>query len=360
MRRSIGVSVVAACAAVLVLSATASAATRVVYAGSPSKLTRRIASKLIPNVKGFVGKYNPDINSFFTQRVTVNAGDTVSFRLNGFHTIDLPGKSKTDLPLILPQSTTATGNDAAGTPFWWSGKLPNVGINPALFARSGPKTYNGTKRIDSDLPAGNGPPKPLNVKFNKPGVYKYFCDVHPGMVGFVVVKPKGKSIPSAKQVQTSLVRQITGDVKTAKKLTKATQPANTVDLGVSARDGVELYTMFPQTLTVPANTVVTFMMSRNSRETHTATFGPASVLKTLSDGFQAANFPAQGVYPSDPSSIVVSPTSHGDGFGNTGALDNDAGTPQIKPSNRIDFTTPGTYHYQCLIHPFMHGTIVVQ
>ncbi len=84
------------------------------------------------------------------------------------------------------------------------------------------------------------------------------------------------------------------------------------------------------------------------------------MLQTLSDGFQGASFPSQGAYPSAPSSIVVSPTSHGDGFGNTGALDNDPGTPQLPPSNKIDFTTPGTYHFQCLIHPFMQGTIVVQ
>ena len=56
----------------------------------------------------------------------------------------------------------------------------------------------------------------------------------------------------------------------------------------------------------------------------------------------------------------MSPTSHGDGFGNTGALDRDPGTPTIPASNKIDFTTPGTYHFQCLIHPFMHGTIVVK
>ena len=118
--------------------------------------------------------------------------------------------------------------------------------------------------------------------------------------------------------------------------------------------------MFPQTLKVKPNTTVTFTMSKDTREMHTATFGPASVLKTLSDGFQGANFPSQGLYPSDPASIVVSPTSHGDGFGNTGALDTDSDTPTITPSNTIDFTTPGTYHFQCLIHPFMQGTIVVQ
>ena len=112
--------------------------------------------------------------------MTIHTGDTVSFRLEGFHTIDLPGASKSDLPLILPNGTTTGVNDAAGSPFWFNG-LPSLGLNPMLLARQGPGTYNGSTRIDSGLPLG--PPKPLNVKFSKPGVYKYFCDVHPGMVG---------------------------------------------------------------------------------------------------------------------------------------------------------------------------------
>jgi plastocyanin len=29
-------------------------------------------------------------------------------------------------------------------------------------------------------------------------------------------------------------------------------------------------------------------------------------------------------------------------------------------SSQIDFTTPGRYHFVCLIHPFMAGTIVVK
>ena len=345
------------CAAALMFAASATAATRTVYAGSPGKLTQKIASKLIPNVKSFVGKYNPDINNFFNQRLTIHAGDTVSFRIEGFHTIDLPGSSNSDLPLIAPNGTTTGVNDAAGSPFWFNG-LPSLGINQALLARQGPGTYDGTARIDSGVPAG--PPKPLKVKFNKPGVYKYFCDVHPGMVGTVIVKAKGKKIPSAKQNHKALVRQITGDVKVAKKLAKSKPASNTVSLGESANDGVELFTMFPQTLQVKPNTTVTFTMSKASREVHTATFGTASVLKTLSDGFAGVNLPSQGLYPSDPASIVVSPTSHGDGFGNTGALDEDSGTAQIPPSNKIDFTTAGTYHFQCLVHPFMQGTIVVQ
>ncbi len=80
--------------------------------------------------------------------------------------------------------------------------------------------------------------------------------------------------------------------------------------------------MFPATLTVSPNTVVTFQMSKDSFETHTATFGPKPELAKLAKGFQGVNFPAQGVFPSDPpGTITESQTAHGDGFANTGTLD---------------------------------------
>ncbi len=120
--------------------------------------------------------------------------------LNGFHTVDLPAKGGTLLPLIVPGKTLVSGvNDAAGNPFWFNGKVPNVGLNPALLAPPTAKTYNGSKRLDSGVPAPSGPPKPFNVTFTKAGTYKFFCDVHPGMIGTVVVKPAGAAIPSAKQ-----------------------------------------------------------------------------------------------------------------------------------------------------------------
>jgi plastocyanin len=31
----------------------------------------------------------------------------------------------------------------------------------------------------------------------------------------------------------------------------------------------------------------------------------------------------------------------------------------LPPSGKITFTAPGTYKFICLIHPFMHGTVVV-
>ena len=330
--------------------------TKVVFAGPPPQ-TQKIAAKLLP--KSFVKVYSPDINAFFTKKTTVNVGDTVSFQLGGFHTVDFPGKAGSALPLIVPGNTRATTVDAAGNPFWFDGKVPNVGLNPGLFAGSKAKTYNGSQRWDSGLPIGK--PHPIKLTFTKAGTYKYFCDVHPGMIGTVVVKPAGASIPSAKQDAAATVAQVTTDIKAAAKAAKAKQPADTVSLGESTPGGVELYTMFPASLTVSPGTVVTFRMSKNTFETHTATFGPQSVLGKLAKGFQGANFPAQGVYPSaPPGSLTESPTVHGDGFANVGALDNDAHTAQIPSSGKIDFTTAGTYHFICLIHPFMRGTIVVK
>ena len=196
------------------------------------------------------------------------------------------------------------------------------------------------------------------VSFTKAGTFRYFCDVHPGMVGYITVKPKTATLPTAKQNAAAAVKQLTGDIKAAVKVAKAAPPANTVDLGQSTPGGIELYSMFPSSLTVAAGTVVTFQMSQHTDEVHTATFGPDSELKTLSKIGPAV--PAQSAYPSDPGQATESPTAHGDGFANTGFLDRDPSTKTIPASGKVLFSTPGTYHYICLIHPFMHGTIVVK
>jgi plastocyanin len=272
--------------------ASAKALTKVVYAGPPPN-TNQVAAKL-GVTKSFSKAYAPDINAFFNKKTTINVGDTVSFQIRGFHTVDFPATGGSALPLIVT-GKIATGNDAAGNPFWWSGKVPSVGLNTALFVPPKAKSYNGSQRWDSGFPAGNGPPKPVNLKFTKPGTYRFFCDVHPGMIGTVVVKAAGASIPSAKQDAAATLAQVTSDIKAAKQVAKTKLPADTVSLGESTPSGVELYAMFPTSLTVNAGTVVTFQMSKHTFETHTATFGDTNTLKALAKGFAGVNFPAQGI-----------------------------------------------------------------
>jgi plastocyanin len=349
--------------AAFALPAGASAKTKTVYAGQPPS-TRALARKL-GITKAFGQKYAPGANAFFNQTVTINQGDSVKWvgLVAGFHTIDLPGSSGKDIALIIPVGAPGPVNDFAGIPFWFSGHAPTLGFNPQLLARIGGSTYDGSSRVDTGLAAGPKPSDSVKVTFTKPGRYKYFCDVHTGMVGYVVVRAKGKAVPSAKQDAAALKQRLTTDLLAAKKLASTKIAANHVSLGLSSPAGVELFAMFPATLTVKAGTVVTFSMSLNSREVHTAAFGTKSYLKGLADSVASPNFDQQALFPSsDPAlgPIPLAPSSHGNGFANTGALDRDPATTTLPPSGQIKFTTPGTYHYVCLIHPFMHGTVIVK
>jgi plastocyanin len=361
-RKRGAIAVATTVAAVVLLPAVASAATKSVSAGPPPS-ANAIAGKVLGKGAAALNKLNLDVNAFFRQRVTINAGDKVSFVLRGPHSIDLPGSSNQPLALILPTGGNVSGVlDAAGNPFWFNGKLPNIGINPAVLARSKGLTYNGSTRLDSGAALGPSEPKPFVVKFTKPGVYKYFCDIHPGMIGYVVVKPKGKPVPSAKQDTAAITSQFTADVLTAKKLAKARVPANHVSLGEAGPNGVELFAMFPAQLTVKTGAVVTFSITPDSREVHTATFGPAKYINGLASGlFTTPGATAQALYPSDPTPVLpLNTTSHGNGFANIGAVDSQKSTVTIPSSGQIQFTAPGTYHFICLIHTFMHGTIIVK
>jgi plastocyanin len=316
----------------------------------------------------FQNKYGSDVNDFFLHTVTIRAGDKVRFKPIGFHSVDIPKKGGKILQLVTPTGNKIAGvTDANGAPFWFNG-ADELGFNPValssnLFGKT--RTYKG-KRIESGLPLAPKP-KPLTVKFPKKGTYKYYCDVHPGMSGKVVVKGKHAKIPTAKQDKKSVKKQLSRARAKAKKLAATVPPANTVYTGGSAAGGVEYFGMLPATLTVPAGTTVKFMMSPKSFDGHTATFGPGdpnadpnSYLGMIAASFQGAALDQKGVYPSEqpPSVASFSPTLHGNGFWNSGALDNDPGS-SAPASNSLKFDTPGTYDFYCMIHPFMHGQVIV-
>jgi plastocyanin len=347
MRRwRVGVVVAAGLA---VLPAAAAARSQVVYAGGQPGFQAKLGKQF---------KYGEAL-AFFPSTVTVHVGDTVVWQgmsIN-FHTIDLPARRAKPLPLIAPTGQTVTGiNDFAGSPFWFNGKVPQLSFNPALDAPSGGHTYTGTSRVDSGL--AFGPPAPFKVKFTKPGHYAYFCDVHPGMHGLVTVVPKGKPIPSAAQNAATVAKEQAADVVTAKRLAKTKVRGDRVSLGVVG-GVVEVLRMFQGVVHVPVGTTVTFAMPAGSGETHTATFGPQPYLNTLATGFDMPVIDSRSIYASSPPGpISLNATSHGNGFANTGALQSFAGAA-LPAVGKITFTQKGTYNFQCLIHPFMRGSIVV-
>ena len=351
----------AATVAVLAIPASASAATKVVLMGTP------------PTKDGkAIGNLGADVNDFFPNGTTIHVGDKVQFQPVGFHNTDLPKKGGTPAALLLPTGQNVTGlNDAAGNPFWFNGAVPQVSFNPILGKSNLGKTlsYSGSKAINSGLPPETGKPKPMTVKFTKKGTFAFYCDVHPGMKGSVKVVAKSKAIPSVKADTKRLNDQVARDLKIAKTLPTKTPAPGTVDLGSAGKNGVEFFGMLPATQTVPVGTTLKFQMTTGTREVHTATFGPGdpekepnSYLGQLAAAFLPPVPRGDAIYPSDPppaGPAALTPTLHGNGFWNSGALDLDSATP-LQPSNVVTFAAPGTYNFYCLVHPFMHGTVVVQ
>jgi plastocyanin len=348
-------------AAALLPAAAAHAATKTVTMGEPAKFAKK-----------FENKYSSDVNDFFPHGVKIHVGDKLRFVPVGFHTADFPAKGAGALPLATPTGQKATGvNDQAGAPFWFNGQ-DLLQFNPALGKGLFGKTasYNGSKRVKSGLPLSNKP-KPFTVKFTKTGGFTYYCNVHPGMKGKVTVVAKSKPVPTAKSDAAVVSRMVKRDIKYAKAAAKATVPAGKVDVGSSGSHGVDYYGFLPGTVTINHGASLTFRMTAGSLEDHTATTAqgpndpntnPSSYLGQLSQGFQGnAPLDPRGTYPSDPAGTPanLSPTYHGNGFWNTGVMDNSSATP-FPGSGTVTFAQPGTYEFYCLIHPFMHGTVIVK
>lgn len=351
------------------LAATAAALLLLPTAAQAKSRTKTVDMGVPAASQNQFNSLSSDVNDFFPHSITIRAGDRIRFRPVGFHSVDLPKRGDGPLPLILPTGKTIAGvNDAGGTAFWFNGR-PELNLNPALAVPLFGKhvTYRN-KRIESGLPLGPTTPPPFTVRFKKKGTYTYYCNVHPGMTGKILVKRKNASVPTAKQDRQRVKAQLKRDRNRAKKLAKSKGPTgDTVHVGGSTPGGVEFFGMLPATKTVKAGTTVTFMMSPKSFEVHTASFGPGnpeqeptSYLGAIAASFQSPLIDQRGVYPSEqPGSVAdYSSALHGNGFWSSGVLDNNSQS-QLPAANVVKFTTPGTYDYYCLIHPFMHGQVVV-
>jgi plastocyanin len=341
--------------AVLGLPAVAHGATRTVFMGTPPSAANALQNKL-----------GSDANQFFPQSLTVHVGDTVKFAPVGFHNLDLPPAGATPVPFAgATGKTLANPTDAAGAPFCFNG-LPEIGFTSTLLKSNFGKTFTAPSaaRVESGVPLANKP-KPIGVRFTKAGSYKYFCDVHAGMVGTVKVVSRRRLAPTAKAVGKAVAAQVKADTAIAKALPKTSVPANTVLMGPE-KAGVILYAFLPQKLSVKTGTTVTFTMPAVGREAHTATFGPGdpekpnTYLGGLAASIETPAFAGAAFYASDaPAGVAaLSPTLHGNGFWNSGFLDSVAASP-LPSAGKVTFGTPGSFTYYCLIHPFMKAQVIV-
>jgi plastocyanin len=343
--------------AALLIPAGAHAATKSVVAGPPVAKPPRDFPK------------DADTNAFYRKTVTVRVGDKVRWTIRGLHTITFAAKGKQFPPFISPDPARpiAGANDAAGAPFWFNG-LPRLILDPQGAFPVGGKTYDGSKAASSGIPLPGSKPKPYTLKFTKAGSYGYVCTVHPGMKGRVKVVAKRKRIPSAAADKLAVKKEWATVVADAKKLGASAGPTGNEILAGNDKGTTVLFRFFPLRKTVPVGTTLTLKMSPKTSEAHTFSFGPAPYLQQQADaliGPDTAVPPVLTVnpvaaFPSDPPPTLGGPTgaNHGNGYVNTGLLDDDSATPS-PISTQVRFDTAGTYDYICILHPFMKGQIVV-
>jgi plastocyanin len=308
------------------------------------------------------------LNQFFPGRLVVHAGDKVTFRSRGFHTVTYLAR-QAPTPLFVPDASGAAYNgilDETGSAFWFN-SLPKLTYNVPAFAPYGGTVIDGSHAVSSGIlaPGEDGKPASATFSFPKAGTFQLLCSIHPGQALTVVVKPKAARISSEKTVAEQIRKETASAWAKAPVLAKSKPPVNTVYAGIGGK--TTLLAFLPSKLTVKAGTTVRFV-NRSPSEPHNVAFGPVGYLEQfmketdlLPTGPGAPNqlSPALVYGTEAGGKYVYDGHNHGNGFLATPLTDTLPGTP-LAEGAEITFTTPGTYRYICLLHgSHMAGEITV-
>jgi plastocyanin len=358
-----------------------------------------------------------EYTDFFSRTVRIHTGDTLDFQTapGAFHIVALArseaaarsaypfalldrddppaigsGKPKIELGPAAGSITNGTthGGGTVGDP----NAFPPTNCGLVQLGQS-PCTFRGGDDVESQgSVAGFGPTGPGTVDWKvtinaTPGTYDMFCYIHPGMRGKVTVVGNGEReaqsesddngrVTSQAQIDAGSAAQFKADREDA---LEAERTANVVhfrgeepgertyelNVGISAADNhVAIDEMLPQKLELKQGDRVHFSWS-DPHNLHTVGFptGSTSLPGSLGPDMEApgeafelvgdpGNAPA-GTLLKDPTALVDAGAFLGCGFG-------------LHPSAqdwslRTDASTAtGIYAFQCTIHDFMHGNLVVK
>ena len=255
----------------------------------------------------------------------------------GFHTVNLPKKGDGPLPLIVPTGQKVAGVDRRrrrGVLVQRAGRAePQPARSPRPpTARSSPT--RAPSRSSRGLPASEKP-KPMTVKFTKAGTYKVYCDLHPGMAASVTVAKKGAEGPD-RQAGRGRRQEAGRRRRQGRQGPRDDQPGRQHRRPRRRRQGRRRVPRHGarQRSPSPPGTTVKFQMTKGSYEAHTATFGPGNierpvVLPRRDRGLLRVtrDRPAGRRTRATSRRSSLSPTTHGNGFWNSGVLDAGSASP---------------------------------
>lgn len=358
--------------------------------------TQAPAAQAVREVTALVGagQDTEQVMRFFPQSLTVRAGDTITWKINGdeIHTVSFIGNGAYDK--VPPTWLAQDSGDVPGklipgfiVPQPDAKSPADVMFDPLVFfptrQQGGPaEHWSGTGFINSGvlgktappfLPPNTPPNDKFSVVFDKPGSYQFVCLIHLGaMRGTVTVLPSNApTVPSQSDIDAQAQKEIQPMLGIIKAAEGESQQAKDVPgpkgstihhVHAGASDFVsgditaQSMQFWPQVLTIKAGDTVVWA----STYVHTVTFKPTpppppfAVVKPQANG-PPMLLPGPEVFvPSNPSP-TYDPTKYFNSadiglFGANGT------------SWSLTFDKPGTYDYFCALHVQlgMKGTIVVQ
>ena len=217
-------------------------------------------------------------------------------------------------------------------------------------------SYDGTAQINSGVP---DPGSAYTVTFTKPGIFGYVCSFHPGMRGQIEVREAGAPLPETPAQATArgqatlsqLLSQMQSDAAQVQSAAAATVHTDAAGLGNGF--GVSALAFLPGNVTVSRGDVVSWVLA-DPFEIHTITFlsgaAPPDLLLPQPQG-------------SGPPLLVLNPAVAGPTGGTTYTGQGVLNSGIISPGQGFVLVfdaPPGTYLYQCLVHPTMKSTITVR
>jgi plastocyanin len=138
-------------------------------------------------VQAGTGTATDTLNGFVPAQLTIHAGDRVTWKSGGVHVHTVSfGLDPRTTPLFVPAGKGPHGPMLAWNPQVFYPILPKGNIYLGGVASSGVVALTGNY---ANLPGQAFLKAPFTLTFTKPGVYKYYCLIHPGMAGTITVLP---------------------------------------------------------------------------------------------------------------------------------------------------------------------------
>lgn len=212
-----------------------------------------------------------EYTNFYPSTLKVQRGQTIRWTVFGFHTITFSkaGRPNFFRPDEVPGTYATTERWAFGSDCGRNGMKPCVLTPKTTYLSSGTP------------PFGNSP---FDVKVDaRPGMYRYFCAVHPGMQGALQVV--AGSAPTPSQVKAQIAREVRIDSDAADAVFRAGQKATSridsdgtrvwrIRLGDTIPSKhVSVLAFMPGELEVAAGDKVEYVFPKPvANEVHTVTF----------------------------------------------------------------------------------------